>query len=136
MLREYIGYIKTASGEEREFRFSCPANASAAQVEAAGLAALQARRLIDWWYILADETVNAPERQAAELHCAVCGCDMVWPHPDVENLYVSSSCYIPGCALCCDCMAAHCNATNCGACAMKKGTPCVYAALLEGEERG
>ncbi|MDO5111425.1 MAG: hypothetical protein Q4E65_03870 [Clostridia bacterium] len=133
-MREYVGYIKTASGEEKEFAFSCPKDASAEQVEVAGLAALHAQRLIDWWYISADDTINAPEEQAAELHCAACGCDMVWPHPEIANLYVSSSCYIPGCELCYDCMAAHCNATNCNECGMKKGTPCLYAGLIEQEE--
>ncbi|MDD4075005.1 MAG: hypothetical protein PHC80_02830 [Eubacteriales bacterium] len=133
-MRDYVGYIKTASGEEKEFLFSCPKNATAEQIEAAGLAAMQARRMIDWWYIAADDTINPPEEQASELHCAACGCDMVWPHPEIANLYVSSSCYIPGCALCYDCMRARCNATNCDECGMKKGSPCIYTSLIEGEE--
>lgn len=132
-MRDYIGYIKTGAGEEREFRFSCPKDATPEALEAAGLAAMRTQGLIDWWYIAADDTINAPQKRAAELRCAACGCDMVWPHPQIADLFVCSSCYIPGCELCRDCMAAHCNAASCAECGMKKGTPCAYAYLIEGE---
>ena len=133
-MQDYVGYITVAPGEEKEFRFSCPQSAAPEAVEAAGLAAMQEQGLIDWWYLAADETVDAPGKKAVELRCASCGCDMVWPHPEIDNLFVSSSCYIPGCALCFDCMAAHCNATNCSECGMRKGTPCIYSYLIGTEE--
>lgn len=130
-MRDYVGYVRGAGGEEREFHFSCPKEAPSEAIDAAGFAAMRAQGLIDWWYVAADGTIDAPQGRAAELHCAACGCDMVWPHPQIDDLYVSSSCYIPGCELCCDCMAAHCNATNCAECGMKKGNPCAYARLIE-----
>lgn len=130
---DYVGYVSVGKGERKEFRFFCPSGAPEDFVERAGIAAMKAQGLLDWWYIAADAIGGVPLAQTEEKQCAACGCDMVWPHPDNPNLYISSSCYIPGCDLCYDCMKTHCIQTDCAECRKRDGDPCVYAYLAETE---
>jgi len=50
-----------------------------------------------------------------EIICPLCGHKIVWEHPNIPGLYLSSSDYIGG-SICRSCMEEHCAQTNCLGC--------------------
>lgn len=62
-----------------------------------------------------------------KIKCKICGCAMVWEHPQVPGVFQESSCYLgDGWPICRDCMIDHCVHANCLACNYGKYPDCQF----------
>jgi len=62
-------------------------------------------------------------------NCKLCGGAMVWEHPEIPGLFLSSSCNIEEWPICHDCMVEHCCQTNCLGCEYGKYPDCRFLNL-------
>ena len=74
-----------------------------------------------------------PADHSQEVICEVCGQKIVWEHPDIPGLYLSSSDYI-NCNICRSCLTEHCNQTNCLTCRLGTWPNCRHLWLKDLEE--
>lgn len=68
-----------------------------------------------------------------KITCVMCGSEIVWEHPNISGLFLSSSDYIGG-DICRSCMEEHCAQTNCLNCELGTWPNCPFQWLKEQED--
>jgi hypothetical protein len=57
--------------------------------------------------------------------CTMCGCELVWKHPETD-MYMESSANLPDWPICHGCMVDHCVQTNCLGCGYGEYPACQF----------
>lgn len=105
--------------------------------ERAGFLVDERTKVFGWMAQQLQLELDKQDEAAKHRNCVKCGTEMVWEHPQMQGIFMESSCYI-GADICHDCMTDHCSQVRCKHCPRKprKGD-CKFAYLkenFEGEE--